>query len=213
MKTQKHKGVFFSFFKWQDATLVEEKTKKTKKNKKKRKKWHCQNGRTGRRSEATNRLIWSVTLHAEVHEEKGAPSKMPPLSIWMNAGKTEEARSSRCLSRQNKRSLWKRYHPVWGTALVERVTFASAWISWVVHFILFHTCTHSQFRDAQFVFSKFEATRGRRRLDLRRGDPPQVTPREKRSCSHWCQTEGVSRLPVTGKSHLKVKNKNKSPRR
>lgn len=44
-------------------------------------------------------------------------------------------------------------------------------------------------------------------------DPPQVTPREKRSCSHWCQTEGVSRLPVTGKSHLKVKNKNKSPRR
>lgn len=79
------------------------------------------------------------------------------------------ARSSRCLSRQNKRSLWKRYHPVWGTALVERVTFASAWISWVVHFILFPTCTHSQFRDAQFVFSKFEATRGRRRLDLRRG--------------------------------------------
>lgn len=115
------------------------------------------------------------------------------------------ARSSRCLSRQNKRSLWKRYHPVWGTALVERVTFASAWISWVVHFILFHTCTHSQFRDAQFVFSKFEAARGRRRLDLRRGDPPQVTPREKRSYSHWCQTEGVSRLPVTGKSHLKVK--------
>lgn len=50
-----------------------------------------------------------------------------------------------------------------------KVTFASAWISWVVHFILFHTCTHSQFRDAQFVFSKFEATRGRRRLDLRRG--------------------------------------------
>lgn len=174
MKTQKHKGVFFSFFFFKMTRCnprggKNKKNKPKKEKKKKRKKWHCQNGRTGRRSEATNRLIWSVTLHAEVHEEKGAPSKMPPLSIWMNAGKTEEARSSRCLSRQNKRSLWKRYHPVWGTALVERVTFASAWISWVVHFILFHTCTHSQFRDAQFVFSKFEATRGRRRLDLRRG--------------------------------------------
>lgn len=165
MKTQKHKGVFFFFL--NDKMQPSWRKNKTKKNKEK--KWHCQNGQTGRRSETTNRLIWSVTLHAEVHEEKGAPSKMPPLSIWMNAGKTEEARSSRCLSRQNKRSLWKRYHPVWGTALVERVTFASVWISWVVHFIFFHTCTHSQFRDAQFVFSKFEATRGRRRLDLRRG--------------------------------------------
>lgn len=212
MKTQKHKGVFFFFFKWQDATLVEEKTKKNK-PKKKRKKWHCQNGRTGRRSEATNRLIWSVTLHAEVHEEKGAPSKMPPLSIWMNAGKTEEARSSRCLSRQNKRSLWKRYHPVWGTALVERVTFASAWISWVVHFIFFpHMHTFTVQRCPVCILK----VRGHQRQKTPRPqarDPPQVTPREKRSCSHWCQTEGVSRLPVTGKSHLKVKNKNKSPRR
>lgn len=37
MKTQKHKGVFFSFFKWQDATLVEEKTKKQKKTKRREK--------------------------------------------------------------------------------------------------------------------------------------------------------------------------------
>lgn len=107
---------------------------------------------------------------------KAAPSKPPPLSVRVNAAKTEEAWGA-CgfffffffFPRQNKRSLWKRYHPVWGTALLERVAFASAWISgWYILF-LFHTCTHSQFRDTQFVFWKFEAKRSRGRLDLRRG--------------------------------------------
>lgn len=98
MKTQKHKGVSLFFFFLKTTRCNPRGGKKQKKQTKKpqkKKKWHCQNGRTGRRSEATNRLIWSVTLHAEVHEEKGAPSEMPPLSIWMNAGKTEEAQGAR----------------------------------------------------------------------------------------------------------------------
>lgn len=91
MKTKTQGGLFFFIFL---NDQMQPSWRKKQKNPKE-KKWHCQNGRTGRRSEATNRLIWSVTLHAEVHEEKGAPSKMPPLSIWMNAGKTEEARGAR----------------------------------------------------------------------------------------------------------------------
>lgn len=175
MKTQKHKGVYFFFFKRQDATLREGKQKQ-KQTKKKQKKTQKKKNGTVKRDEQEGGLRRPTGWYEVWRSMQKSTRKRELLqkchhwaSGWTPARLKRHKELAASLSRQNKRSLWKRYHPVWGTALVERVTFASAWISWVVHFILFHTCTHSQFRDAQFVFSKFEATRGRRRLDLRRG--------------------------------------------
>lgn len=97
---------------------------------------------------------------------------------------------------------------LWKESLLHRPGLAG----WYILFF-FHTCTHSQFRDAQFVFSKFEATRGRRRLDLRRGIHRKLHRVKNAPAVTGVKLKVSSRLPVTGKSHLKVKNKNKSPRR
>lgn len=84
---------------------------------------------------------------------KRSSSKRHNVSVCVNAGDTGEA----CKTRGR---LTAKMRDPFGSGTIqsevphasERVTFASVWISgWYIY--LFHTCTHSQFRDAQFVVS------------------------------------------------------------
>lgn len=74
----------------------------------------------------------------------------------------------------------------------KRVTFASLWISgWYIY--LFHTCTHSQFRDAQFVKS---ASVFLKSPEVERASTsPRIESQRTEICSYsqWCHIIDFSR--------------------
>lgn len=138
---------------------------------------------------------------------KRSSSKRHNVSVCVNAGDAGE--TCRTCGLQNERSLRKRYHPSLRYRTCERVTFASVWISgWYTY--LFHTCTHSQFRDAQFVISvcvyvsRFEVKHASTASYNARKPLQQSVVSHCRLLQMWEVFDG---LLVRRKSHLKIKHK------
>lgn len=128
--------------------------------------WHCQNRRTGRRrprAEATDGLIWSV----ELRKGGGGGEATAERFVLMPARQERRAELAAILKnkhrqKQKERSPWRSGTvQVRGTEASDKreskSPFASVWIcGWYVclFIYLFHTCTHSQFRDAQVLQSQ-----------------------------------------------------------
>lgn len=168
MKTQKHKGVFFFFLNDKMQPSWRKKQKKT--NQKKREK----NG-TVKMDEQEGGLRRPTGWYEVWRSMQKSTRKRELLqkchrwaSGWTPARlKRRGARGvfpARIRDPFESGTIQSEVPRLWKESLLHRPGLAG----WYILFF-FHTCTHSQFRDAQFVFSKFEATRGRRRLDLRRG--------------------------------------------
>lgn len=171
------------------------------------------NGREERlRAEATDRLIWGVMLQVEVHEtkEKRSSSRRHSVSVCVNAGrKTGEACTTcgRFFCRQNQRSLWKRYRPVWGTALQKESPSRRS--GFLAGTFINSTHAHSEFRDAHFATSVCVHVS---HFQVKRASTATFTAPQTRSYSHCCHivdSSGVTSLWWTF-SQRKITSSNKT---
>lgn len=168
MKTQKHKGVFFFFLNDKMQPSWRKKQKKHKPKKKEKNgtvKMDEQEG--GLRRPTGWYEVWR-SMQKSTRRRELLQKCHRWASGWTPARlKRRGARGvfpARIRDPFESGTIQSEVPRLWKESLLHRPGLAG----WYILFFS-HTCTHSQFRDAQFVFSKFEATRGRRRLDLRRG--------------------------------------------
>lgn len=106
------------------------------------------------RAEATDQLIWRVALHNEVHGKEN-PNELPENTTaeslrWCQADRRGVRTCGRFAAKTRPTSPGRWYHPVWGSTLHQSHRLFHLGGTFMY---LFHTCTHSQFRDAQFGIS------------------------------------------------------------
>lgn len=147
------------------------------------------------RAEATDRLIWGVTLHVEVHEKKGAPQNATAWA-WALMPAIQERRSELAAVLTPK----MRDPSESGTVQSEVPRFRKSHLCfrldfWLVHLFIPHmqTFTVQGCSVCQRRLCLRLKVWGQTCLDLDRSDRPQVPTHENCSYSQWCHIVDFSR--------------------